>query len=119
MKFLFKVLLTGLIMNAAVQAGRTAWNHYEFKDAVEQEARFGRSKTSSELHGRVLEIASERGVPLEYEDVVVEANQGQTRVEVNYTEAVELIPRMYTHQQPLTMNVNIRVTRPLTVDDLR
>ena len=113
MKTLIQLLITGLVINAAVQAGRVAWKYYEFKDAVQQEAQFGGSKTTAQLHARILELAAEHDVVMADEDVTVERRNDGTSVKASYVDTIPFVPRLYTREQALTIDVSVRQLLPL------
>jgi hypothetical protein len=105
MKTIIQLLIAAVVINGCIQGGRAAFRHYELKDAVEQEVRFGGQKTAPELHKRLLELAAEHGVTIDPGDVTVEKNGQETRAAMSYVEAVELVPRLYTHQQKVDIQV--------------
>ncbi|HXG87141.1 MAG TPA: hypothetical protein VNJ02_02305 [Vicinamibacterales bacterium] len=107
MKTIVQLLIAALVINASVQGARAAWKHYQLRDVVEQEARYGRHKTSSELHLRVIELAAELAIPLEDGDVVVDQRGQDTHVALSYIEPIELVPRAYTRQQKFDVSVRV------------
>ena len=102
MKTILKLLLAAFVIHACVQGGRSVWRHYEFRDAVEQETRFGEQKTPAELQQRIVRLAAEHGIRLPAADVAVEKRRQETYVTLAYTEGIPLAPRVYTYQRPLT-----------------
>ena len=106
-------------MHACVRAGHSAWRYYQFKDAVEQEARFASRLTESELHQRIVELAEEHQIALAYEDVAVERRGDQTSVSAAYYESIPLVPIVYTREHLFEVDVSVRVMRPLTVDGMK
>jgi hypothetical protein len=105
MKTIFQLLIAALVLNGCIQGGRAAFRHYELKDAVEQEVRFGGQKTAPELHTRLLALAVEHGVAVDPGNVTVEKTGVETRAAMSYVEAVELVPKLYTHQQKFDIQV--------------
>ena len=71
MKTLIKLALAALVIHAAYQVGIAYWDHYQFQDAVQQVAQFGESEPLPEIKRRVLELAAERGLPIEDDALVV------------------------------------------------
>jgi hypothetical protein len=108
MKTIIQLLIAALVINGCIQGGRAALRNYELKEAVEQEVRFGGQKTAPELHGRLLALAAEHGVAIEPGNVTVEKNGQDTSAAMSYVEAVELVPRLYIHQQ--TFDIQVRAT---------
>jgi hypothetical protein len=117
LKIIIQIVVAIVIVVACAKGGEAAWRFYEFKDAVEQEARFFNAKTTSQLHKRVMELADEHEVGLEYEDIVVAPRQGQTHISVSYNEAIALVPGFYTRNHQFEFDVSVRVPRPLIVDE--
>jgi hypothetical protein len=119
MKTLLSIVVAALIVHACVRAGDSAWRFYRFEDAVDQEARFGTATTTSQLRGRLMEIAADHGVDLTEEDVTVERRGTETFVSIRYVEQIPLLPRLYTHEQLYDITIAVEPIRPLTVDDRR
>ena len=117
MKTILQILLAALIVMACARGGEAFWRYYNFEDAVEQELRFGNAKTTGELHKRVHEIAQEHEVPVDYENIAVEPRNGQTFVSASYVETIKLIPGFYTRSHEFEVKANMRVVRPLKVDE--
>jgi len=119
MKTIIQLLIAGVVIVAATQAFRSAWNHYAFRDAVEQEARYGNQKTTGDLHRKVIEIGAKYGVALEYDNVQVTKQGMDTLVHVSYTESVPLVPRVYSHDWAYDVSISVFPVRPIVVDDVR
>jgi hypothetical protein len=119
LKLIVQLLIAALIVYATAHVGAAAWKYYQFRDAVEQEARFGNAKSTSALHRRVLEVAGDHGIELAFDDVAVQREGEWTRVTVRYVDVVQLVPELYSREQELNVDVSVRVSRPLTVDDFR
>jgi hypothetical protein len=119
LKTIIQLLIAGVIVHACVQGAVAAWEHYQFQDDVEQEARFGDKRTTSELHRRVLEMGEEHGIPLAYEDVEVTRRGLQTSVEFTYARMVPLVPRLYEPSWTYTVSLSVHPVRPIAVDKPR
>jgi hypothetical protein len=116
LKTIIQLLLAALVVHGCMRLGGAAWRHYQFKDAVEQEARFAGGATPADLHARILELAEEYDVILEAENVVVERQGQNTHLSVAYVESIPLIPRLYTREHPFEFQSRIRV---LTIEKIR
>ena len=119
MKTIIKLLIAALILNAGVRAGAAALRYYTFKDAVQQEARFGGKSSTSALLERILAIAAEYEIELDPADVVITPDGQATTVAAAYLEDIELVPRFYVKKQLFEFEVSVQPTSPLTVDDIR
>lgn len=117
MKTILKILLAVLVINACVQGGRSAWRHLEFKDAVDQEARFGSSKTPSQLRDRLIQLGAEHGVTLAPEDVTVEKRGVQTYVALTYREGIPVVPAVYVYQRSFAFTLLVEPLHMLTPDE--
>ena len=106
-----------MVVNACVQGAFAAWENASFEDAIEQEARFGNQKTTSQLHRRVLEIGEEHGVPLAYTDIEVSRRGQQTTVELSYTRMIPFVPRLYEPEWTYDVSISVHPIRPI-IDDL-
>jgi hypothetical protein len=116
-KAIVAVAFGALVIYACVRVGDSAWRHYQLKDAIEQEVRFGNVKTVSEMRRRLLTIASDYGIWLEPTDMTVERRGFETHVAFQYVEQIPLVPGTYTHEQLYDVTFTVQPLRPL-VDDV-
>jgi hypothetical protein len=115
MQTILKLALGALLILGTVQAGRAAIKHYAFVDAIQEAMLFVGSRTEEELVDRVMEIAGDHEVPLEYENITVRREAFQVLVDGTYTETIELIPRIWSRPWDFTIDVDVRLledTRP-------
>ncbi len=117
MKAILSLIVAAVIVNACIRAGDSAWRYYQFEDAVEQEARFGTSSTTSQLRTRLLQLAVDHDVELAQDDVIVDRRGIETYVSIQYTEALPLVPKVYTHEQAYDITMSVQPVRPIVVDD--
>jgi hypothetical protein len=119
MKTILQVVLAALVVNACVRAGESAWRYYQFKDAVEQEARFGNQRTTSLLRKRILQVAKDHGVTVDPDDIVVESRDRglETDVSIRYVDPIALVPRAYTRQHEYEVSLSIMPVRPILSDE--
>ena len=116
MKTIFALIFAALVVNAAVRMGDSVWRNYQLEDGVNQETRYGNSKTPSMLRNRIIELAAEQQIPLTEDDVVVERRGTETYVSLAYAENVELIPAAYTRLQEYEITMSVQPVRPLQDD---
>jgi hypothetical protein len=116
LKTIIQIVAAIVVVIACARGAESAWRYYQFKDAVQQEVRFGNAKTTSQVRNRVMELAREHDVGLDEDDVVVEPRDTQTYVAVSYVEAIPLVPALYTRSQQFDFEITVRVSRPLIVD---
>lgn len=117
MKTIIQLLIVALIINACFQAGRAYYGYYDFKDAIELEVRRGHQSTTSQLHQKLLEMAQERGLKLEYEDISVTRKGDDTAVDFRYDDEIPFVPRFYTRPWVFEGEVIARRMTPLTYDE--
>jgi hypothetical protein len=108
MKFFLKMLLVGLVVNAAARVAMAEYRFYVFEDAVQQEALFSQRSTPAQLEARVAALAEEQEIPLDPETIAVNFTGPQATVSAAYTERVELVPRAYTREWPFELRVSVR-----------
>jgi hypothetical protein len=113
MKTILGLLLAALVVNACVRLGDSAWRNYQLEDAVNQEARFGESKTAPMLQRKLIQLAAEHDIELGEDDVVVEKRGSETYVSIGYSELLELVPRVYTREQVYDITMTVQPIRPL------
>ena len=119
MKLVIQLLVVALVVNACAQTGMAMWRYFEFKDEVEQEARFGSSKTAALLHERIMKLAEEHEVPLDSTDLHVTFDGLETTISGAYYDYLELVPRMYTREHLFEFDVSVTPIRPLTPADIK
>ena len=119
MKLVLQLLVVALIVNACAQTGMVAWHYFEFKDEVEQEARFGSSKTAALLHERIMALAEKHEVPLDPTDLHVTLEGLETTISGAYFDYIELVPRLYTREHLFEFEVSVTPIRPLTPADIK
>ena len=91
--------------------GGAVWRNLEFKDAVEQEARFAGAAdaTVAALHQRIMELAEEYEIVLDPGDVLVERRNNETYVAASYTESIPLAFGYYMREHLFEFEVRARV----------
>jgi hypothetical protein len=119
LKTLIQLLIVGLVLHACFRGAQASWRYYSFRDAVEQEARFGANTSTGELQRRILDIAAEHDIDLVAEDVEVTRQGLNTSVAAAYYDSIELVPRFYTREQLFEFELNVHPVRPLTADDFK
>jgi hypothetical protein len=119
LKTLIRLLVAALILHACYRGAEATWRYYSFKDDVEQEARFGATTSTSELQRRILLIAAEHGIEIDPADIVITKQGMYVSVAAAYLDYVDVLPRVYTHEQLFEFEVDVHPVRPITVDDLQ
>ncbi len=91
-KTVVKIAVALAIINAAFHGADAAWWYYQLKDAAQQLIVFGSQEHTTELHNRIIQKATELGVPLAPENVTVHREGTRTFVDARYTQPIEYFP---------------------------
>ncbi len=57
------LLLLAAVVYVGVDVGEAYWRYYRFRDAVEQEAQYGSTKTDDDIKRRLIALADSLGLP--------------------------------------------------------
>jgi hypothetical protein len=88
---LVSVLLLAIIAFVGREAGGVYWNYYRYSDALEQEARYGASRTDDEIRRRLVALADSLGLPAEANlRLEVRRSGNRLTIETAYTDRIEL-----------------------------
>jgi hypothetical protein len=104
-RFFLKVALAALIANAAWQLGSAYATFYRFREAVTEASRFSATKSEETLRRRVLELASQFGVPVSDDEFSIRREDGHTYIDGSYSQRIELVPG-YPHQWSFAWNID-------------
>ena len=91
-RFLLKLALAALVVNATWRLGSAYATFYRFKDAVTEASRFNGAKSGEDLRRRVLELASQFEVPVDEHDFSIRRENNHTYIDGSYTQSIELVP---------------------------
>jgi hypothetical protein len=81
------------VINAAARAGLVYWSYYQFQDAAQQLAVFGRDENVEVLRNTAYEKAAELLIPISPEQIVVTRHGPLTQIEAHYEHPVEYFPQ--------------------------
>jgi hypothetical protein len=107
-KLLIKLVIAGLIANAAWRVGSAYASFYRFKDSVHETALYAKGKSDLELRQRVLELASTYDAPVNEEAIEVRRESDHILINTSYTKPVDVLPGV-EYQWPFTLNVDVLV----------
>ena len=113
MKTIITLAVTVLVLNACFRAGTATWRYYEFKDLVQQEARFRTEGPVARLQEHVLKLAEREGLVVYPADVEVQRDGTETTISVAYLDQIEIVPRLYTREHLFEFEVRVNSLRPL------
>lgn len=87
---LFSLLLAVTAVYFGVNIGEVYWRYFEYRDAMQQEARFSSTRSDDEIRRRLRAVADSLGLPPEAGRVTVRRGSSEIRISATYTEQVEL-----------------------------
>jgi hypothetical protein len=90
-KLILKLAVAALIAHGAWRVGSAYLSHYQFTDEVRR-ALTVPTQTDAELRTRVLELASQYGLPIDEDGFTTRREQRHVFVAGSYTLPVEILP---------------------------
>ncbi len=87
---LVSILLLVTVGYFGVNIGEVYLRYYEFRDAMQQEVRFARTRTDDDIRRRLAALADSLGLPEEAAHVTVRRSANVIRIRSEYVELVEL-----------------------------
>lgn len=87
---LFSLLIAVTVVYFGVNIGEVYWRYYEYRDAMQQEARFSSTRSDDDIRRRLRAFADSLGLPPEAGRVTVRRSREGTSISSAYVEAVEL-----------------------------
>jgi hypothetical protein len=102
-----KLLIAGLIANAAWRVGSEYINFYAFQDEVRSEA-LQEEGEDDLLRERVVELATARGLPLSADEIDVRREERRVTVEGSYVKPIAVLPG-YSYPWPFRWSVEAYV----------
>jgi hypothetical protein len=95
MKTLIKLVIAALIVFASWKAGSAYFRFYQLKDAAQDAALFGASKSADEIRNSVVEVAKNLNLPIDPDKVIVRRGPNHTYVTTSYIEKIEVLPSYF------------------------
>lgn len=109
MKTIIKIVLALIALTAVFQAGMASWTNYQFQDAVHEALIFQPNASDQEIKQTVMELASNKGLPVEVENVKVRQAGPDLFVDVTYETEVPLLPGVYAKAWQFNANASTRL----------
>jgi hypothetical protein len=93
-KLILKLVIVGLVANAAFHLMTAYTSYWKFKDAVAQTTQFGNDKSLDTLKRRIVELAIEYDLPMDEGDFTIARSREtlHTVVDGSYTRDIDLLP---------------------------
>jgi len=85
-------------------------NYFEFKNAIEEIARFSSGRGEGEVQALVMQAAQKYEIPLQAQQVRIRLESGRSRIDVSYQEQLEFAPG-YFYPWDVTINADTMVAR--------
>jgi hypothetical protein len=111
MKTLIKLLVAAAIVFASWKAGNAYLKFYRLKDAAQDAALFGASKSSAEIRNSVVQVANELNLPVDPDRVIVRREPNHTYVTTSYVEKIEILPS-YFYPWEFKLDVDVLTMTP-------
>jgi hypothetical protein len=115
MKAIIKLSIVVLVINAAVQAGRSYYDYHQFRHDVHMETLNGGRERSDEIQQRVLEMAAARGHVMTWDDVRIALDDDFITIDMKWVDTVDLVPRLYSHPWPYEGRVEVKRVKPVKI----
>jgi hypothetical protein len=109
MKTIIKIVITLVLLTACFNAGRVAFNNFQFEDAAQQRLLFDSRASDEEVMGIVMKLAAEYAVPLKEENVDIKLIGQDRVVEMTYTADVQLVPGFLSYPWTFTPKTSTRM----------
>lgn len=119
MKTIIKIVLALIFLTAAFQAGMAAMTNYQFEDAVHESLIFAPNSTDQEIKDTVMELAGNKGLPVDVDDVKVRQVGPDLFVDITYETDVPLLPGVYAKSWRFNPSVSTRLMPGVRKSPLR
>lgn len=88
---LLVLLVLAAVVYFGVDVGEVYWRYYQFRDAVEQEAQYGTTRSDDEIKLRLIALADSLGLPDEAgRRLQVRRSANRLVIETEYTEHIDV-----------------------------
>jgi hypothetical protein len=115
MKSLIKLLIAALIANATWRIGSEYLSYYKFKDSVREFSQHRASKNESQIRDRIIELASQYDIPLEYEGLTIKHINNHTIIDGSYVKPIDVVPT-FRYNWPFQFHIDTYVVDPEQID---
>ena len=106
MKTLLKLIIVGLVLNAAYRCGDAAWRFYQWKDSAYEMLTLGVDTDTEKLRQQIIHRASDLNLPVDSENVTVTRQGLRTAARGSYQKPVEVFPG---YRYPYDFDFNVEV----------
>ena len=87
---LFMVLIAAAVGYFALNAGESYWRFYQYRDAMQQEAKFAKQRTNEQILVRLRAAADSLGLPDEASMISIRRTADSISIGADYAEHVEM-----------------------------
>ena len=87
---LFMVLIAAAVGYFGVNAGESYWRYFQYRDLMQQEARFAKQKTNDQILTRLRAAADSLGLPEEASKISIHRTADSIMIGADYDEHVEM-----------------------------
>lgn len=104
---LLLLLVLAAVIYVGADVGEVYWRYYQFRDAVEQEAQYGQTRTDDDIRHRLVALADSLGLPEEAATrLEVRRSANRLVIETEYTEHID-VP-LYKRDVKFTPSAELR-----------
>lgn len=90
--------LIGLVFFAGVKYVPVKVNAYEFHDFMKDQARFASNTTNDEIRKRILEKASELGIPLDKKNLKIARSKQEISISARFEQTIDFKFKKYVYR---------------------
>jgi len=109
---IIKLFIAAVLINAVAHVGMAEFKYYRFQDAVHEVMLFAANATDDALIKQVMQVADEYDVPLTADNVTVSRVRTEIKVDMTYTEDIQLVPGFYKKTWTFTPTSSILTFGP-------
>jgi len=113
-KLIVRLAVVALLANACYHIGSQYLTHIKLRDAIRDAAMF-KARNDTELLTRIMALAEQYEVPLEEENLSIEREDRQVKIEGWYDQPIEVLPN---YQYPWHFGLSMSVLTPTSVRSL-
>lgn len=109
MTTIIKIVVALALLTMVFQAGMAALTNYQFEDAVHEALLFAPTSSDAEIVDTVQSLASNQGLTVESENILIRQVGPDLHVNVTYDTQVPLIPGIFIQKWTFDPSATIRL----------
>lgn len=113
-RLVVRLAIVALLANAGYHLVSEYIRHIKFRDAIRDAAMF-KAKNDADLMVRIMTLAEQHEVPLDEENVSIEREERQVKIEGWYDQPIEVVPN---YEYPWHFSLSMDVLTPARLPPL-